>query len=120
MPRLRRWLCLGFLCLGYPSIGVHSAPPVAEPHPIREKGQAALKRGDVDEAQSAFERLISRAPAELRFPGSAAEAMLSIKQPAKALQFAQKGLAKAREKNDRDSEDYFKELVVAAERQERG
>ena len=34
-----------------------------------------------------------------------------------ALRFAEQGLAKAREQNDRDSEDYFKELVAAARKQ---
>ena len=38
------------------------------------------------------------------------------KQGAKALHFAEAGLAKAREKNDRDSEQYFLELVQAAKK----
>jgi hypothetical protein len=56
-------------------------------------------------------------PAELRFCGSATEAMLGAKQGKTALQFAERGLAKAREKNDRDSEQYFMELAAAARKQ---
>jgi hypothetical protein len=33
------------------------------------------------------------------------------------LRFAEQGLAKAREKNDRDSERYFMELVAASRKQ---
>ena len=53
---------------------------------------------------------------ELRYRGSAVEAMLSARQGASALQFAEQGLAKAREQNDRDSEQYFMELVAAAKK----
>ena len=81
------------------------------------RGQLHAKRGEVEEAQGVFERLIQRVPSELRYRGSAAEAMLSAKQAGRALTFAEQGLAKAREKNERDSEDYFKELVSAARRQ---
>jgi tetratricopeptide (TPR) repeat protein len=81
------------------------------------RGQIHAKRGESEEAQGVFERLIERTPAELKYRGTAAEAMLSNRQPARALHFAEQGLAKAREKNDRDSEDYFKELVAAARKQ---
>jgi len=46
--------------------------------------------------------------------------MLSARQPVRALQFAEQGLAKAREQNNRDSEGYFMELVAAAKRQQVG
>ena len=81
------------------------------------RGQLHAKRGDVGQAESVFDELIGRAPSELRFPGSAAEAMLGLRQPAQALRFAEQGLAKARASNDRASEDYFKELVAAAQKQ---
>jgi tetratricopeptide (TPR) repeat protein len=81
------------------------------------RAQILSKRGDADQAQDVFERLINRAPSELRFRGSAAEAMLSARHPTRALRFAEEGLAKARQQNDRDSEDYFKELVAAAKKQ---
>jgi tetratricopeptide (TPR) repeat protein len=78
------------------------------------RGQIHARRGEADLAQDVFERLIARAPSEMRYRSSAAEAMLSARQGARALAFAEQGLARAREKNDRDSEDHFKELVSAA------
>jgi tetratricopeptide (TPR) repeat protein len=81
------------------------------------RAQIHAKRGETAEAQGVFERLIERAPSELRFRGSAAEAMLSARQPAQALRFAEEGLVKAREQNNRDSEGYFLELVAAAKKQ---
>jgi hypothetical protein len=60
--------------------------------------------------------LTQRVPDNPRYRGSAAEAMLSAKRGDKALHFAEAGLNKAREKNDRDSEQYFMELVDAAKR----
>jgi hypothetical protein len=80
------------------------------------RGQLHAKRGEVDTAADVFERLVQRVPAELRYRGTAAEAMLSLRRGDKALHFAEAGLAKAREKNDRDSEQYFLELVDAAKR----
>ena len=74
-------------------------------------------RRETDQANEVFERLIQRVPSEARYRGTAAETMLSAKQGAKALQFAEGGLKTAREKNDRDSEQYFLELVDAATRQ---
>jgi tetratricopeptide (TPR) repeat protein len=81
------------------------------------RGQVHIKRGELDEASGVFERLIEQAPAELRYRGSAAEAMLSAKKPHKALEFAEAGLAKARQQNNRDSEQYFLELAAAARKQ---
>jgi hypothetical protein len=43
--------------------------------------------------------------------------MLSMKQSAHALRFAEDSLKKARELNNRDSEQYFMELVAAARKQ---
>ncbi len=84
------------------------------------RGQIYAKRGETSEAQRVFESLIERVPGELKYRGSAAEAMLSAKDPLLALRFAEGGLAKARQQNDRDSEGYFMELVEAANRQKRG
>jgi tetratricopeptide (TPR) repeat protein len=81
------------------------------------RGQVLAKRGDADSAREVFERLVARAPDELRYQGTAAESMLSARQGRAALQFAEQGLTRAREKNDRDSEQYFMELVSAAKRQ---
>lgn len=80
------------------------------------RAQLHAKRGATDAAHEVFERLVQRAPDELRYCGSATEAMLSAKQGARALVFAEKGLAKAREKNNRDLEQYFLELVHAAKK----
>jgi predicted Zn-dependent protease len=81
------------------------------------RGQVHMKRGETDQAAEVFSRLIDRAPAELRYRGTAAEAMLSAKQPKKALEFAEAGLKKSREQNNRDSEQYFLELSAAARKQ---
>jgi hypothetical protein len=80
------------------------------------RAQIHAKRGEADRAHEIFSGLISRVPDELRFRGNAAEAMLSARQGARALHFAENGLAKAREQNNRDSEQYFMELVGAAKR----
>jgi tetratricopeptide (TPR) repeat protein len=81
------------------------------------RGQILARRGDAAAASEAFDRLIERAPDQVRFRGSAAEAMLGLKDGARALRFAEGGLAKSREQNNRESEDYFKELVAAAKKQ---
>jgi tetratricopeptide (TPR) repeat protein len=83
----------------------------------QRRGQIHAKRGEIDQAMAAFERMIAAAPNELRFQGSAAEAMLSAKQPDKALHFAEGGLKKSRQQNNRDSEQYFQELASAARKQ---
>ena len=62
-----------------------------------KRGQVLAKKGDSAEAQAAFEKLLDRAPDELKIAGAAAEAMLSAKQSAVALQFADRGLKAARE-----------------------
>jgi hypothetical protein len=81
------------------------------------RGQVHVKRGAADQAHDTFAQLIERVPAELKYRGTAAEAMLSLRQGAMALRFAEGGLAKALQQNDRDSEQYFLELVDAAKRQ---
>jgi tetratricopeptide (TPR) repeat protein len=78
------------------------------------RAQIHVKRGEIDEAAKVFEDLIARAPGELRYRGSAAEAMLAAKQLGRALQFAEDGVKKSREQNNRDSEQYFLELAGAA------
>ena len=80
------------------------------------RAQIQARRGDIDAAQEVFQRLIERVPLELKYPGSAAEAMLSARQGPRALRFAEQGLARARQQNNRDSEQYFQELVAAAKR----
>jgi tetratricopeptide (TPR) repeat protein len=81
------------------------------------RGKVLSKRGETSEACDAFQRLIERMPANLRYRSTAAEAMLSARQGAAALRFAEQGLAKSREQNDRDAEQQFMELVAAAKKQ---
>jgi tetratricopeptide (TPR) repeat protein len=81
------------------------------------RGQVHVKRGEADAAADVFQRLIERAPDELKYRGSAAEAMLSLKHPARALKFAEEGLAAARQRGDRDTENYLQELAGAAKKQ---
>jgi tetratricopeptide (TPR) repeat protein len=81
------------------------------------RGQVHVKRGEADAAADVFQRLIERVPDELKYRGSAAEAMLTLKQAERALRFAEDGLAAARQRGDRDSEQYLQELAEAAKRQ---
>jgi tetratricopeptide (TPR) repeat protein len=80
------------------------------------RAQVHAKRGEFDQAQDVFDRLIARVPAELRFRASAAEALLSAKQAPRALRYAEAGLAEARKQNSRDFEGHFQELTEAAKR----
>ena len=80
------------------------------------RGQVHARRGEADKAEDVFRRLIERTPAEMKFRTSAVEAMISLKQGANALRFAEEGLAEARKRNDRDSEGHLQELVAAAKR----
>jgi tetratricopeptide (TPR) repeat protein len=81
------------------------------------RGQVHVKRGEAEAAAEVFQRLIERVPNNFRYRGSAAEAMLSLRQGARALRFAEEGIAAARQANDRDSEQYLLELVNAAKKQ---
>ncbi|MCS6851452.1 MAG: tetratricopeptide repeat protein [Gemmataceae bacterium] len=80
------------------------------------RGQLLAKRGDLAQAREVFDRLIQRVPSELKVYGSAAEALLGARHGAGALVYAEQGLSKARERNDRDSEQYFLELQAAAQK----
>jgi tetratricopeptide (TPR) repeat protein len=81
------------------------------------RAQVHAKRGEVDAAGDVYQRLIERTPANFKVRGQAAEAMLGLKQPARALKFAEEGVAAAQKANDRESEQYLKELAAAAKRQ---
>jgi tetratricopeptide (TPR) repeat protein len=81
------------------------------------RGQVHAKRGEAEQAGEVFDRLIDRDPANLRYRSDAAEAMLSSRQGARALRFAEQGLAAARQQNNRDQEQYFLELTAAAKKQ---
>jgi tetratricopeptide (TPR) repeat protein len=81
------------------------------------RGQVHARRGEMDAAEDVFRRLIERSPSNLKYRGAAAEAMLSARQGARALRFAEEGLSAARAANDRDSEQYLMELAAAARKQ---
>ena len=81
------------------------------------RGQVHVKRGEADLAHDLFTKLIEGSPDNLKLRGTAAEGMLSLRQPERARQFAEDGLVVARQKNDRDSEQYLLELADAAKRQ---
>src|SRR5262249_26870093 len=78
------------------------------------RAQVHAKRGEVDQAFEVFTRLVERDPGNMKVRGAAAEAMLAARDGAKALRFAEDGLVKARQRNDRDSEQYLMELAAAA------
>jgi hypothetical protein len=81
------------------------------------KGQLLARTGDVDAAAKEFEELTARNPDEPKYYITATEAMLSAKQGAKALQFAEQGVTKARSANNRDVEGACLELAEVARRQ---
>ena len=84
------------------------------------RAQVATKKGDVSGAMEAYQKLIQDNPRDLKIRGKAAEAMLGMKQPARALEMAEEGIKAARQANDRDSEQYLLELASAARRQSGG
>jgi len=81
------------------------------------KAQLLSRKGDFDAAVLEFERILNRNPDEPKFYINAIEAMLSAKQGARALSFAEKAIAKARALNNRDFEGACQELSEAAKKQ---
>jgi hypothetical protein len=81
------------------------------------RAQVHAKRGEADQAQDVFDRLIARVPGDMKYRTTAAETMLSSRHPARAKAYAETGLAEARKQNNRDFEGHFLELVEAATRQ---
>jgi tetratricopeptide (TPR) repeat protein len=80
------------------------------------RGRVHCKRGETDAARDVFDNLIARVPSEMKYRGTAAEAMLSARALDHAARYAQEGLEQARKKQDRDSEGHFMELLEAAKR----
>lgn len=80
------------------------------------RGKLLAKKKDVAGAKDVFERLLGRIPGDLDVAGTAAEAMLSMRDSTAALHFAEHGLKQAREQGNRDQEGRFQELVGAAKR----
>jgi tetratricopeptide (TPR) repeat protein len=81
------------------------------------RAQVHAKRGEVEQADDVFRRLIERVPTELKYRTSAAEAMLSLKQGARALRFAEEGLTEAQRQKNGDAEQHMQELAGAAKKQ---
>jgi tetratricopeptide (TPR) repeat protein len=81
------------------------------------RGQVHAKLGEFDEAQNVFDRLIDRAPSELKYRATAAESMLSARQAPRARKYIDAGLAEARKQQNRDVEGHLMELQDAAKRQ---
>jgi tetratricopeptide (TPR) repeat protein len=81
-----------------------------------KKAQLFVKMKDADRAAAAFDGLIATHPDEGKFYTTAAEEMLRMKKPAKALAFAERGVETARRTNNRDLEGHSQELVAAAKR----
>jgi tetratricopeptide (TPR) repeat protein len=78
--------------------------------------QLQAKAGSPDGAAAAFDTLIERNPDEGRYYIAAVETMLSAKQGAKALAFAEKGLETAKRTGNRDLEGACRELSDAAKK----
>jgi tetratricopeptide (TPR) repeat protein len=81
------------------------------------RAKVHAKRGEADEANDVFDRLIQRDPTDLKTRSAAAEAMLSLRQGRRALRFAEEGVAQARKQNDRGAEGHLMELAAAAKKQ---
>jgi tetratricopeptide (TPR) repeat protein len=81
------------------------------------RAQILVKKGDHQQAEETFARLIDRVPNEWKYRGSATESFLSARQGVKAVKFAEAALAEAKKVNNRDQEGYFQELLEAARRQ---
>lgn len=107
---------LGFVDDGERSDCEHNEGRRRNEYELR-RGQVHGKRGDADEALRVFESLLQRDPTNQKARATAAETMLTLKQPARALKLAEEGVAAARKLNDRDSEQHFLELSRAAKKQ---
>ncbi len=75
-----------------------------------------LRANQTEIAYDVFARLVQRTPTDLELLGQAAEAMLSARMAHHARTFAEQGLARSREKGDRDRAGYFEELLAASGR----
>jgi tetratricopeptide (TPR) repeat protein len=72
------------------------------------------RRGEVEQAGTVYQSLIERTPRNFEVRGQAAKAMLDLKEPARALRFAEEGITAARQANNRDAEQMLQELAQAA------
>ena len=81
-----------------------------------QRARLLARSGDAAASVAEFETLLERFADEPRFYIAATESMLSAKQGAKALAFAEKGLASAKRLNSRDLDGACRELADAARR----
>jgi len=81
-----------------------------------QNGKLYARSGRILEAVGEFDTLLDRTDEEPRFLIVAVEAMLSAKQPAHALKYVERGLAKAKSSGNRDLEGACLELGEAAKR----
>jgi tetratricopeptide (TPR) repeat protein len=81
-----------------------------------KRAQLFVKMKDADKAVAAFDSIIAKHPDEGKFYTVAAEEMLRLKSGTNALSFAERGLAKAKEQNNRDLEGHCQELIGAAKK----
>lgn len=79
-----------------------------------KRAQLFVKQKDAGNAAAAFDALIAAHPDEAKFYTTAAEEMLRLKAGAKALGFAERGLAHAKATGNRDLEGHAGELAAAA------
>jgi tetratricopeptide (TPR) repeat protein len=78
------------------------------------RAQVHARRGEVEQAQTVYQGLIERTPRNFEVRGQAAKTMLDLKEPARALSFAEAGITAARQANNRDAEEMLQELAHAA------
>jgi hypothetical protein len=79
-----------------------------------KKAQLYVKMKDAEKAAATFDSIISKHPGEGKFYTTAAEEMLRLKSGARALAFAERGLALAKEQGNGDLEGHCQELIAAA------
>jgi hypothetical protein len=80
------------------------------------RAKTHLRANDAEQANAVFAGLLQRQPDSLDIIGTAAEAMLKVGAKPFAVTFAEQGVAKAKQKGDRDRIGYFQELLDAARR----
>jgi tetratricopeptide (TPR) repeat protein len=81
-----------------------------------QRGKVHVRRKEGEQARDVFRSLLDRVPSDVGYRTAATEAMLSLKRGPDALRFAEEGVADARKRNDRGSEEHFQELMAAAKK----
>lgn len=81
---------------------------------LARMAQSLLKLGRAEEAVAKVEALAALSPPDLKSLASGVEALLGAKQAQAAKTMAEKGLAAAKQSQNRDAEGHFEELARAA------